>query len=470
MSDESNYTASTSLWASLINTGSKYDLPVYLQRRVRPTNILCLLVIFVLSIPFVTISLIYFPGMAIFPAGGGLVSILVMIINARGGIYYSRIILPILLLILSSLYNAYFSTSISDSITSVYMVELSFIIIPFIIFDLKEHRFLIISAVFSFFIILVFPLTWSKFDMGYDGTVLREGWLAVVTIALATFTQLGAILGLAFLNRQMEQESNQARQQAEERNEKLLTQQEENIRKTEELELAQAEEKKRQWAAEGVAQVSEILRKTDNGSNIFDQLVASLVKYLKANQAGLFVVERESEQECTIDLKACYAYERKKFISKTIQPGEGLIGQAFLEADYLYVTDIPQDYVRITSGLGKATPTSLLIVPLKVNDVVEGVLEMAGFYPFEEHEIDFLKKAGEIIASHVQNQRVMQQTRHLLQSAQEQSEEMRAQEEEMRQNMEELQATQEEMHRKEREYQVRIEALEDQISQKETHS
>ena len=106
--------------------------------------------------------------------------------------------------------------------------------------------------------------------------------------------------------------------------------------------------------------------------------------------------------------------------------------------------------------MGKATPTSLLIVPLKVNETVEGVLELAGFAEFEEYKITFLVKLGEVVASFIQNERVMQQTKYLLDQAQEQSEEMRAQEEEMRQNMEELQATQEEMHRKEKEYQSRI--------------
>ncbi len=464
MSRESNATVSTSLISRIINAGSQHDLPEYLQKRVRPTNIVCLLIVFVLSIPFVIISLVYFPWMAIFPAGGGLVPLLVLYINYRGGIYYSRVILPLLCLLLASLYNAYFSTSIFDSVLPVYMVELSFTLIPFVVFDLKEKGYLIFCAIFSFFIILVFPSTWHLLDMGYEGTILRTGWVSIVTMILAVSAQLGTILGLAVLNRQSEEESNQSRVEAEKRNQTLLEKQEENAQKTKELEAAQAEEKKRQWAADGIAQISEIVRKSSGNEDIFDLLIAATVKYTKANQGGMFVVDRIDENNKTIELAACYAYERKKFIEKTITPGEGLVGQAFLEKEPLYFTEIPENYVKITSGLGKATPTSLLIVPMKVNEAVEGILEIASFQTFEEYEITFFQNLGEVIASFIQNERIMQQTRQLLAQAQEQSEEMRAQEEEMRQNMEELQATQEEMHRKEKEYQGKIKKLEQKLT------
>jgi hypothetical protein len=116
-------------------------LPGYLKSRVRPTNLICLLVIFALVIPFIGISLKYFPGMAIMPAAGGLVAVAVIVINYFGGIYYSRLILPVLLLVLSSLYNAYFSNSISESVVGIFLAELSFPLIPFNIFDLREKGF-----------------------------------------------------------------------------------------------------------------------------------------------------------------------------------------------------------------------------------------------------------------------------------------------------------------------------------------
>nr|WP_277487583.1 PAS domain-containing protein [Catalinimonas alkaloidigena] len=139
-------------------------------------------------------------------------------------------------------------------------------------------------------------------------------------------------------------------------------------------------------------------------------------------------------------MKACYTYGKKKHAEKTILPGQGIIGQAFLERQHVYLTDIPQNYVNITSGLGEATPTALLVIPLMVNDTVQGILELASFQKIAAFEIDFLEKLGEIIAAHINSQRVVEQTQQLLQQTQEHSEEMR-------QNMEELAATQEHSQR-----------------------
>ena len=194
------------------------------------------------------------------------------------------------------------------------------------------------------------------------------------------------------------------------------------------------------------------------------KLIASLVTYLKANQGGIYVVE-ESEQasQVSIQLASCYAYSRKKFVDQSYSPGQGLIGQAYLEKEYIYLTEVPTDYIRITSGLGESTPRAILIMPLKVNDKVEGLIEIASFTRFDQYQIAFIQKAGENIASFIQNYRINEKTRKLLEESQNQAEMLRAQEEEMRQNLEELAATQEEMHRKESEYLRQIEALKESI-------
>jgi GAF domain-containing protein len=160
-----------------------------------------------------------------------------------------------------------------------------------------------------------------------------------------------------------------------------------------------------------------------------------------------------------LKMRSCYAYGRRKNLSKTIHLGEGLVGQAFREKDIIFLTDIPSDYIQITSGLGKALPNSLLIVPLIHNEQVVGVLELASFQIFEEFQIQFIQKLMESLASTLISVSDNDRTKMLLEESQLRTEHMRAQEEEMRQNMEELSATQEEMHRKEQEYLALIESL-----------
>jgi transcriptional regulator with GAF, ATPase, and Fis domain len=161
-------------------------------------------------------------------------------------------------------------------------------------------------------------------------------------------------------------------------------------------------------------------------------------------------------------LVSCYAYERKKFLSRKVDIGQGMIGQCFLEKEKIHLIEIPDDYVNITSGLGAANPTSLLLIPLKTNDVVYGVLELASFKTYKDHEVEWVERLAESVASTVASVRANDNMRQLLEQTQQQAEEMKSQEEEMRQNMEELSATQEEMSRKEREYINRISELEAQ--------
>jgi PAS domain S-box-containing protein len=209
------------------------------------------------------------------------------------------------------------------------------------------------------------------------------------------------------------------------------------------------DDKKRNWATEGQAKFGEILRTNNNDlMKLADEIISSLVKYLKANQGALYIVDDSTEgEEPTMSMKACYAWDKKKFLNNKIHRGEGLAGQAWQEGDIVYLTDVPQNYIKITSGLGDANPTSVLIVPLKVNDQIFGVVEIASFSAFQDYEMEFVQKIAESIASTISSVKINAKTQHLLEESQEMTEQMRAQEEEMRQNMEELQATQEEMQR-----------------------
>jgi CHASE3 domain sensor protein len=226
------------------------------------------------------------------------------------------------------------------------------------------------------------------------------------------------------------------------------------------------EDQIRMWATEGISKFAELVRQhQDDVQELSDKITATVVKYLGANQASLFFVEDKGNKQVVLQLYGCYAYDRKKYLQKTLEPGEGLVGQTYLEKELTYLTRIPQNYVTITSGLGEANPGSIVIVPLKFNDQVEGILEIASFRTFEPHQLDFLQKIGEIIASAIITLRSSTEMKGLMENLQYQSEEMKAQEEEMRQNMEELQATQEEMGRKAREYQQLIEQREAELTQ-----
>jgi hypothetical protein len=222
------------------------------------------------------------------------------------------------------------------------------------------------------------------------------------------------------------------------------------------------EEEKRLWSNEGLTRFSEIVRNhQQNLTELSNEIVRFLSKYLQAPQCGLFILN-ESEEKPYLELTACYAYDRKKFIERKIDVGIGLIGQTYLEGKTTLLTKVPKGYTYITSGMGETSPSCVLILPMKYNEKIEAIVELASLRKFEEHEIAFLEKAGEFVAAAVQGVRTTERMHILLSSSREQTEAMRAQEEEMRQNMEELYSAQQEIQRREQEATQRILQLEEE--------
>jgi HAMP domain-containing protein len=222
-------------------------------------------------------------------------------------------------------------------------------------------------------------------------------------------------------------------------------------------------ESKRNWINEGLAKFTDIIRDTENVEVFYNNVLSNLIRYINANQGYLYVINDE-RNEPFMEIKAVYAYGKQRYLEEKqeILYKQGLVGQAWFDKEPLYFTEIPQDFVNITSGMGEATPTCIFIVPLTVNEQVHGVLEIASFEPLESHKIEFVNKLSETIASTVSNVKTNERTKYLLEQSQQQTEEMRAQEEEMHQNMEEMQATQAEMTRKEREMNFMINKMQKQ--------
>lgn len=215
------------------------------------------------------------------------------------------------------------------------------------------------------------------------------------------------------------------------------------------LKAAAEENQNRNWTMAGIARIAEIIRVSNHKmEDLANQIVSYLVKYLNATQGGIFVINDANPEEKFLELKGCYAYDRKKYLEKKVEIGEGLIGQAVLERETMYLTDVPQDYLNITSGLGEANPNAIIIVPLKTEEDVVGALEIASFNKFADYQREFLEKVSENIASSIIFTKNQDRTSKLLEDSQVLAEQLRAQEEEMRQNMEELQATQEDVQRK----------------------
>ncbi len=151
-------------------------------------------------------------------------------------------------------------------------------------------------------------------------------------------------------------------------------------------------ETKRRWVSEGLTIFNEILRtqQTNIEQQTFE-VIAELVKYTKSAQGGIFILNQDQPKDIFLELKACYAYQRKKYQQKRISFKEGLVGTAWATGQTMLVQDIPNDYAYISSALGEAPPNSLLIVPIKSDEGIEGIVEIMSFTAYQPYQVEFIE-------------------------------------------------------------------------------
>lgn len=219
----------------------------------------------------------------------------------------------------------------------------------------------------------------------------------------------------------------------------------------EKLALYSQQERERIWAAEGMTRFMEVVQGDRNAADFYDKILNMIVRYCEAVQGGLFMLNDENPADPFLELRACYAYNRKKFIERKIGLGQGMLGQCFLEKETNVFTTVLNNYFDITSGLGEATPRFLAIVPLKYDQYVMGVLEIASFEKLPNYKIGFIEKICENLASVALNIQNNRKAEKLYEESQMRAHKLQEQEESLRQNIEELEATQEEMKRNQRE-------------------
>jgi PAS domain S-box-containing protein len=219
-------------------------------------------------------------------------------------------------------------------------------------------------------------------------------------------------------------------------------------------------DKERNWIVRGVAEISEILRMHDAIDDLGEDVIKFILEKIGAIQGAFYVVNEDDNGKAHIEMRASYAYSRKKYLKAKFRFAEGLVGQAAAEKDTVMRTEIPDDYVTITSGiLGDQRPTCILIVPLITNEEVYGVLEFAGFKKFDPSQVKFVQELSLILARTIFNIKVNERTRGLLAESQEMSNELKEKQEVLRQNAEEMQATQEELKRSNQKLEEQIEEV-----------
>jgi PAS domain S-box-containing protein len=200
------------------------------------------------------------------------------------------------------------------------------------------------------------------------------------------------------------------------------------------------------WVSEGKDMISRILRMHNRIDVMSFSVLRNLINYIQVVQGAFYIFD--DDRKVLIN-SATYAYNRQKFMRQEFRIGEGLVGQCAFEMDYVYRTEIPDDFITISSGIiGDQKPKSLLLIPLISDEKLQGVIEFASLNErFPKLIIQFLLELGEIIARTIHNLKINQRTEKLLEESRNLTRELSENEQALKENAEEMKATQEQLRK-----------------------
>jgi len=459
-------------WQRVSRFGTNSSMSYPLMRRVMLANHFSIIISLV-SVAFTVLFLsrgdfIPVPVMALV-----VVTLSILFLNKYGFIRLTRFLVSIAPAFAILSLNIMSKVTNPERIEAVHYISARLLIIasvalPLTLYTIQEKKIMFLAV--SVIVLLVVAYDWLHmvFNVAPQdlGIVIPEVFKPTIFEDLML---MSIILGSAFgfllqMNSQYDKQNKLLLKDAKSKNQQL-NQREAELKETlSKVETAQREEERRNWVTKGLAEFVSKMRTMSEEQDFLNHLISDIVKYLDANQAGLYLLYDEGETDkAYLQLEACYAYNRKKFIEQRYESGQGIIGQSVLEKEAMHLSEIPDDYLNITSGVGEALPKFITVQPLIINETVEGVLEIASFKEFDPYEREFIQKLSENIAAFVSSHKVSKKTQELIKKQAEYAEKLKAKETEMLQNVEELHATQEQMLLKEKSYKQKIKGLEQQL-------
>ena len=200
------------------------------------------------------------------------------------------------------------------------------------------------------------------------------------------------------------------------------------------------------WLKTNLARISGLMQGQRDLRTVSRMIMSELTPTVSAQLGAFYMMEAANgDDEPMLRLIASYGYKQRKNLSNEFKPGEGLVGQAALEKIPITVKNAPEDYVRITSGLGEGMPVNIIDLPVLFEDQVLGVIELASFEPLSEIHFTFLEQLMETIGvvlntliANMRTEELLQQSQSLTQELQSQSEELQSRQDELKQSNAEL--------------------------------
>jgi len=191
------------------------------------------------------------------------------------------------------------------------------------------------------------------------------------------------------------------------------------------------------WLKSNLAEFTQMLQGHRNLETASRLILSNLAPLVGASQ-GLFYFMDSIDHEPVLKLLSSYAYKERKNLANQFRLGEGLVGQCALEKQRILLTEVPSNYIRISSGLGEAAPLNIIVLPILFEMQVSAVIELASFGPFSHLHLTFLEQLSEILGVFLNNIASQLQTQQLLEESVALTEELQNQQEELQQSNQRL--------------------------------
>jgi len=191
------------------------------------------------------------------------------------------------------------------------------------------------------------------------------------------------------------------------------------------------------WLKTNLARFTRMLQGQREILTVYKLILSELAPLVNASHGVFYGLQGEND-EARLVLRASYAYKERKNLSKQFRLGEGLVGECALEKERILITNVPGDYVQISSGLGHATPLNIVVLPVMFEEETKAVIELASFERFNPTHLTFLEQLTESIGIVLNSIEANSRTEALLQKSQNMAMELQNQQEELQQTNEEL--------------------------------
>ena len=194
------------------------------------------------------------------------------------------------------------------------------------------------------------------------------------------------------------------------------------------------------WLKSNLAKFTQMLQGQKDLNTVTLRILSELAQVVSAHYGAFFILKQDEDtKEDKLRLFAAYGYKSEKNIPTEFSIGEGLIGQVAFEKERIMLSNVPSNYIKISSGLGRAKPANLIILPVLFENKVKAVIELASLDIFSETHLDFLSQLTESIGIVLNTIEASTRTEELLTQSQSLAGELKIQQEELRRTNDELQ-------------------------------